>query len=239
MKKVRRQAGGFKPETIRKVTAMLNQAVNHYKAMQFEQVKLCLSSSNRKIGRVMNFSIAPIITCGKNCKGCKGFCYDVKACLQYPNTVIDARARNTVLAMYHREKLFAMIDAAMSRRRANKFFRWHVAGDILDLDYFARMVDNARMHPDFVIWTYTKQYHIVNEYCARFGRDSIPSNFHVMFSEWRGLPMDNPHGFPEFRVVAVDDEYIPTGFYCPGNCDDCKRMGRGCVAGETVYCWLH
>ena len=60
-----------------------------------------------------------------------------------------------------------------------------------------------------------------------------------MFSEWRGMPMSNPHGMPEFKVVFKDDAEKPRGFYCPGNCDICKNSKRGCVAGETVYCNEH
>ena len=52
------------------------------------------------------------------------------------------------------------------------------------------------------------------------------------------MPMDNPHGMPEFRVV-FKDETPPAGHYCPGNCDICKNLHRGCVEGETTYCMEH
>ena len=155
---------------------------------------------------------------------------------QYPGTVIDARMRNLTVLKKDRDDFFDRIDAAMSRRRKNKFFRWHVAGDIVDIDYFDRMVKNARRHPDFTIWTYTKMYHIVNAWLDENG--PLPENFHVMFSEWRGMPMDNPHGMPEFRVV-FKDETAPAGHYCPGNCDICKNLHKGCVVGETTYCMEH
>lgn len=186
----------------------------------------------------MNVSLMPVMTCG-NCKECKGFCYDIKACLQYPDTVINARMRNTVLARKYRETFFALIDAKMSRRRKNKYFRWHVAGDILDMDYFVRMVENARRHPDFTIWTYTKMYKIVNAYCARYGRDAIPANFHIMFSKWDGLAMENPFNFPVFACRMKDGNKDPmaweTMYKCPGNCDICKKACRGCIAGENTY----
>ena len=199
--------------------------------------KMCISSGNRKIGRVMNVSLPPVLTCA-NCKECMHICYDIKACLQYPQTVINARMRNYILLLKDRDEYFRRVDEKMRRRRTNKFFRWHVAGDIIDLDYFVRMVENARNHPDFTIWTYTKNYSVVNEYCDIYGVESIPSNLHIMFSEWRGLPMINPYHFPEFRVVFKDEEK-PSGFYCPGNCDICKACKRGCIGGETTYCNEH
>lgn len=230
---------GYSPETLAKVVTMLKGKTAEYIARgNADTIRMAISSGNRKIGRVMNVSLPPIVTCA-NCAGCRHYCYDVKACLQYSNTVVDARARNLAILKLDRDAYFSRIDAAMKRRRRNKFFRWHVAGEIIDVDYFDRMVENARRHPDFIIWTYTKNYNIVNAWIAAHGgtRDSLPENFHVMFSEWRGMEMVNPYGMPEFRVVFPGEN--PTGHYCPGNCDVCKGTGRGCVTGETTYCRLH
>lgn len=227
----------YSNETIHKVTDMLKSKTREYIAQgDASAIKMAISKGNRKIGRVMNVSLPPILTCA-NCKECKYLCYDIKACAQYPNTVIDARAKNLAILRLNRDDFFKRIDDAMNRRRVNKFFRWHVSGDIVDIDYFGRMVENARNHPDFIIWTYTKNYSVVNEWIDSNG--ALPKNMHVMFSEWRGLAMDNPHSMPEFRVVFKADAVKPTGHYCPGNCDVCKATGRGCIAGETTYCNEH
>lgn len=227
-------------ESIRKALAIANATGRELDKLPASDIEMCISDGNSKIGRVMNVSLMPVMTCG-NCKECKYLCYDIKACLQYPGTVINARMRNTVLLRKDRAEYFRRIDAALSRRRKNKYFRWHVAGDIVDVDYFSNMVRLARKHPDFIFWTYTKMYSVVNEWCWRHGAtsDAVPANLHVMFSEWRGMPMHNPYGFPEFRVVFKSDAVKPTGFYCPGNCDVCKAAGRGCLAGETTYCNEH
>lgn len=232
-----RQAKGFSFDSIRKVLRIANEFKRDYMGRDLASVKMCISSGNRKIGRVMNVSLMPVMTCG-NCKECKHFCYDIKACLQYPNTVIDARMRNTVLLLRNRDEYFHRIDVAISRRRVNKFFRWHVAGEIVDIDYFTRMCDIARKHSDFTFWTYTKMYDIVNAFIDANGRDAIPSNFHIMFSEWKGLPMNNPHDMPVFMCRFPDDP-VPNAYRCPANCDVCKASGRGCIAGETTYNDLH
>ena len=227
----------YSKETLASVTSQLkNRTRDYIKSGDASAIKMAISKGNRKIGRVMNVSLPPILTCA-NCKECMCLCYDIKACAQYPDTVIDARARNLAILRLDRDDYFARIDAAMNRRKKNKFFRWHVAGDIVDIDYFDRMVENARKHQDFIIWTYTKNYKVVNEWIAKNGQ--LPENFHVMFSEWRGLAMDNPHNMPEFRVVFKADAVQPVGHYCPGNCDVCKATGRGCIAGETTYCNEH
>lgn len=207
-----------------------------------EALELCISKGNSKIGKVMNVSLVPIDTCGGCISGrckCWEICYDIRSCVQYDN-VMKARVRNTIIAMNDRDRFFDDIDKAMARRKKNKMLRWHVGGEIPDFDYFCRMVDIAKKHPDFYCWTYTKCYWIVNQYCDQFGRDAIPANFTIMFSEWRGYDMHNPYGFPEFRVVFKDDPLPhPAGFYCPGNCDICKALHKGCIAAMTTYANEH
>lgn len=226
----------FKKETLNKVINKAKELKAHYMNINAEDIPMCISDGNKKIGHVLNVSLMPIMTC-KNCGKCKYLCYDVKACIQYKN-VIDARVRNTVLLEKNRDEYFRRIYNKCLRRRKNKYFRWHVAGDIVDFDYFARMVELAKEMVEFVFWTYTKNYEVVNEYCDKYGKDSIPDNLHIMFSEWRGMEMVNPYHFPEFRVVFKDEEE-PKGFYCPGNCDVCKEIKRGCLVGETTYCREH
>ena len=233
----------FAKESIKKVVTVMNEKKEVYSDIPAEKIKMCISNGNRKIGRVMNVSLPPIITCA-NCKECKYLCYDIKACLQYPETVIDARVRNYSILIKNRDEFFSRIDKKMKSRRKNKYFRWHVAGDIVDIDYFNRMIEIAKAHPDFTIWTYTKNYTVVNEWVKAHGgnKNAIPKNFSIMFSEWRGMEMINPYNFPEFRVVFKNDKDKPDptkNHYCPGNCDICKKSGRGCVAHETTYCNEH
>ena len=235
-------------ESIRKAVSGLNDHIKFYSdaIKSGETLKVSISTGNKKIGRVMNVSLAPIVTCGSACNVCMGLCYDIKAVLQYGN-VMKARARNTAIYRMNSDLYFAQIRGAIRRRRSNKLFRWHVAGDIPNVDYLAEMVAIARENPDFIFWTYTKQYHIVNAYVAQHGgdmREAIPTNLSIMFSVWRGLPCVNPYSFPVFDVIFNDDtteeklrkmEY----FRCPGNCDLCKEHNRGCVTGESASVWEH
>ena len=234
----------FGEKSIRKATALMRSAYALMSEKSVNEIKMCLSSGNRKIGRVMNVSLPPIITCG-NCAQCARYCYDIKACLQYPETVIDARIRNYSVLMQDRDEYFHRIGAAMTRRRKNKYFRWHVGGEIPDYDYFDRMVKNAAEHPDFIIWTYTKRYDIINAWVENNGLDAIPNNFTIMFSEWDGTPMNNPYHFPEFTCQLKNGnknhpaEYFKALYTCPGNCDICKNLNRGCIAGETTKAIEH
>ena len=232
----------YSNKTLNKIMSAARDMLREFRTNRPEGLRVTISNGNRKIGRVMNVSTMPGLACG-NCTRCLPYCYDVKACVQYPENVLTARVKNYYMATEQRDEFFRQIDDKMSRRRLNKYFRWHVAGDILDLDYFARMVENARRHPDFMVWTYTKMYHIVNLYVAEHGgtlEAAIPANLCVMFSKWDGMPMDNPYGFPVFYCILKegnvdnDREFLESLYRCPGNCDVCKAAGRGCLAREST-----
>ena len=231
---------GFKPETVQKIVSELQKLIAFF--MEFLKnggfIKLVISMGNSKIGKCMNVSLAPVITC-KNCGKCKNFCYDIKACLQYLNVRI-ARAKNTALFLYDRENFFNQLWDRMSKRKKNKFLRFHVSGEIMDINHLEYMIKTAKRFPDFVIWTYTKMYWIVNEYIRIHGgnKNCIPENFSIMYSEWKGLPIDNPYNMPVFRCVYPEEEK-PDCMKCPGNCDICKANNIGCVAAQSVYADLH
>lgn len=236
----------YKIETIRNLMKKANEIRKDFEnKLKSGEIYICISKGNKKIGRVMNVSLMPIQDCGRNCKYCLGICYDIKACCQYGNTVLPARIRNSVMARHYRDEFFAQIDRAISRRKKNKMFRWHVAGDILDYAYFCRMCQIAIDHPDFVFWTYTKMYWIVNQYIAENG--SLPKNLSVMFSEWKIenedgtysiVPFENPYNMPIF-AVRFKGEAAPKMHHCPGNCNICMEAGRGCPYGESSYADQH
>lgn len=228
----------FSEKTLAKVVANLVALLKWYLSLPYEMLKLHISSGNRKIGRVFNFSTAPIITCG-NCKACKGYCYDVKACLQYPGTR-KARAENTAMMLKDMRATFEQIDAFLSRKHKRQYFRWHVAGEILSKAYLSLMVWIAKRHPTWRFWTYTKMYELVNTYCdENGGRDAIPENLTIMFSIWHGVPCDNRYNFPVF-VCIMDGDTIPEGAtHCPGNCDYCIEGHTGCVFGKSAYTFPH
>ena len=227
----------YKTETIKKIMAALQALITYFMNLPYAALKLHISKGNSKIGKTHNFSMAPGHTCC-NCSKCISWCYDLKACWQYLNVRI-ARAENTAMMYLDRAATFAKIAHYIATRRANKFFRWHVSGDILDVDYFDRMVQIARMFPDWVFWTYTKNYHAVNAWLDNNGRDALPANLSVMFSLWEGMECPNPYNMPTFRCILPGSEPDPDTWNCPGNCSACIKAGRGCPYGESSQVDAH
>ena len=236
----------FKKDTISKLIAMLKALIAFFATIPVEKLHVSISRGNRKIGRVMNVSLPPIISC-KNCKECKSWCYDIKAAIRYENVRLS-RCRNWSIYTRNEKQYFDEIENAISRRRTNKYFRWHVAGYIVNMAYLENMIEIARRHPDFIFWTYTKCYFIVNEYVKKHGNDrikAIPENMHIMFSEWDGMKLDNPYNFPIFTVKFKDGnknhepQFFDTLYKCPGNCDICKNGNLGCIGGMNTYVDQH
>lgn len=246
-KKAKSIAQGFKTETLRKVVDLLKRFISYYKEDidAGRNLLVSISTGNSKIGHVMNVSLAPILTCGAMCKHCIRFCYDIKACLQYPSVLL-ARARNTALALYNRTEYFAQIEKAIARRRTNFYFRWHVGGDVPDYDYFDNMARIAIKFPYFTFWTYTKQYHIVNKWIKENGM--LPDNLCIMFSAWKtkdengniiAVPFPNPYDMPVFTVRFAEEAEPKNMFKCPGNCNICKANQTGCIGRQDTYANAH
>ena len=202
---------------------------------QHEPLEVCISVGNVKVGRILNVSLMSRICCG-NCRLCEHYCYDIKAALQYTN-VMNARARNTVLAQDDLDEFFRQILERLTERRKKKFFRFHVGGDIISEAYLEKMVQTALERPRWRFWTYTKMHDMVNSYVARGG--IIPENLVILFSCDMNAVVENPYGFP-LAYTVLDGDVPPEGlFKCPGNCEICIELERGCPFGESVYFLEH
>ena len=97
------------------------------------------STGNRKTGaNVPSVSLIPVADCG-NCKVCAGGCYDVRnVCFQ--KSVQVSRAVNS--AIYHSNPA-AYFAAIRKFVRFARFFRWHVGGDLVNLEYWENVVSIA------------------------------------------------------------------------------------------------
>ena len=213
----------------------LNDARNAYKKESIENLTISVSLGNSKIGKVLNVSLAPVVDCPV-CSMCENECYDIIDC-RYTFTLL-ARARNSVIWELAPDQYFDQIEEAIKHHPSYEYFRFHVGGDIPNMNYLERMIELCKAHPKIRFWTYTKVYGLVNMYVKNHGdskESAIPANLSIMFSEWRGYRMTNPYGFPEFKAI-YSDEPEPAGIMeCTGDCRICEESGIGCPYGQTVW----
>ena len=190
-------------------------------------VTIHISGGNMKLGAIMNISLPPVVTC-HNCSSCKHYCYAIRSYNRLPDT---ARAwnENYLLFLTDPVSYFEQISDAVKLQR---FFRWHVSGDIVNGAYFAGMIRVAMENPKVEFLAFTKAYQTVNAAIAAGA--VIPGNLHIIFSASPGVGMPNPYRLPECHINFQDPakntycggaEYV---HYCGGNCTECAINGCGC-----------
>lgn len=201
------------------------------------ELKVSISAKNSKMGPIPSVSLPPVITCKhwETCKNAKGkfCCYAMR---MYKNkargSIRAAWDRNFEILNTDRDSYFCQIKAAAM---VTRFFRWHVSGDIVDIDYLDRMVKIARELKNTEFLAFTKNYEDVNEY---FQSHKKPANLHLIFSlPFDGAKIDNPHNLPTAAVILKGQEPKEEYKICGGNCTECACRGVGCwqlKKGETI-----
>jgi len=184
-----------------------------------------ISKGNTKIGNIPNVSLPPGKSCIKNAP-CSRKCYAKKAYRLY-KTARQAWDNNWDILTQNREQYFLDINDYLTKH-PSKYFRWHVAGDILDAAYFDHMVKTAQDFEDTLFLAYTKNHDTVLAYALE---KDIPDNLSVYLSMWLGwgehLVDSHDRSFFPFAWYQTknneEDRPHTTTFVCPGKCADCKH----------------
>ena len=194
-----------------------------------------ISRGNQKLGTIPSFSFPPVVTC-VNCEHCSKKCYALRIARRRPN-VAQAYAENLEA---WRACPSAVRDELLKASALVSCFRYFVAGDIVDGSFLGLMVDVAKSRPSCVFLAFTKNYNVVNNYITKCGK--LPQNLKIVFSEWVGNVVPNPHGLPTSRVIFKGDCAPAGAMVCGGNCAECRCQGVGCWTlkdGETIYFYEH
>jgi hypothetical protein len=192
-----------------------------------DPINIHISAGNNKLGSIMNISLPPVVTC-HNCSSCNKYCYAVRSYNRFTGTAAGWN-ENHLLFITDPDRYFSEISKAVKTQR---FFRWHVSGDIVNGAYLAGMIRVAMENPKCEFLAFTKAYQIVNAAIAAGA--VIPGNLHLLFSAAPGVDMPNPYNIPECHINFADPalntycggaEYE---YHCTGNCTECAINGCGC-----------
>ena len=197
--------------------------------------KISISKGNTKMGLIPSVSLPPVVTCVKGCP-CAKKCYAAKLCRIYPSVRKAYQNNLDILNDNWREYWRQVRDAV----KMSRFFRFHVSGDIPNAGYFKEMVITACANPNTEILAFTKRYDIVNNYINIVG--GLPKNLHVIFSDWDGMTLNNPHNLPVAHVIFKGSEPRDEWKICGGNCSECACRGVGCwelKRGEHIAFYEH
>ena len=218
------------PAVREKIAAALDAARDEIRSQidAGEMPRVSISRGNSKMGDVPSVSLVPYFTCPAGVH-CAGACYAAKLANFRPS-VLAAWARNTVLALEYPAIFWAQVRGALAMTR---FFRFHVSGDIPNVEYYNELLGAARDNSHCSILVFTENRALVNN------GGEIPENLKIRFSgAFLGIPADeNPRNIPETRII--NEKFLPADNWkiCPGNCFNCACRGTGCWTlqpGETI-----
>tara|TARA_Y100000310_G_C20332551_1_gene645970 strand:+ start:121 stop:693 length:573 start_codon:yes stop_codon:yes gene_type:complete len=170
--------------------------------------KIIISKGNRKVP-YPNISLTPVKACA-NHQECKTSCYARKAYRQYPN-VRKAWDNNLNIAETNPVNYFSQVNEFLTQKKPD-FFRWHVAGDILNKAYLQGMISLANRHSDTKFLAFTKRYDLTYR--------SIPKNLSIVMSVWPGMPTPTQK-LPRAYMQDGSETRVKNAFPCPGNCEGC------------------
>lgn len=183
---------------------------------------ISISRGNAKLGDIPSVSLPAIKTCGN--VPCAKKCYANRIAVRRKN-VKDAWEKNFRVLINDPDTYWREVEASI---KMSRFFRFHVAGDIPNVEYLAQMFRIARRNRHCKILCFTKKYSLVNRYLKSGIRK--PANLLLVFSVWPGLECDNPFHLPEAHVRLRNGETTAPSdaFECSGNCSACGVTDSGC-----------
>lgn len=198
------------------------------------QLRISISNGNKKMGHIKSISLPPIksfytgericIKCDCN-TDCYAFCNIYRRQKQPAAAYED----NYYTLKNDPDLFWRTVEEAIMTSRS---FRWHVSGEILNMDYLNHMVDIAKRNSHCEMLCFTKKFPLVNLWIKKNG--NIPDNLHIIFSAWKGLKMCNPYHLPECHIIYKDGSTTAseekTSYICSGNCTECFCKNKLCFA---------
>jgi hypothetical protein len=173
-------------------------------------------------------------------------CYACKGTYQFTGTIAATTRRYyVVLACMSTPALMSQWVYAMTKGIGPnvKHFRWHDAGDLVNLQHLTAICEVADLRPDVEFWLPTREYKIVREYLRKY--TCFPRNLTVRVSaamrDERAPEIADVSG-PLGDLVNLGEptRYLPTS----GVHDEAAPLGHACDAatregacGDCRVCW--
>jgi hypothetical protein len=166
-------------------------------------------------------------------------CYALKSYRHRPS-VRFGWWKNLTHYIFNPDGYFRMVTDVISRKRNNKFFRWHTGGEIPDQEYLDGMFEVARNLPKTHFLAFTKKYYL--------DFSNKPSNLEIVPSSWPKFKM--PH--QKLREQGLSIAWMDDGtdnrrirknqrnaFECPGDCSKCRVCWFASRNGKDIIFKKH
>lgn len=200
-----------------------------------------ITLSNKKLGGTTpQISLPAGLTCRKNAPCAKG-CYARKGTFTYNNVKESHKINISEFMTSPKDYFSQIVDYLQNGDIIYKYFRWHVSGDIVNMDYLKGMIETAKKCKSTKFLAFTKRFEIVNEYLDNGGK--IPSNLKIVFSNWgKLLQCNNPYNLPTtdliFKKEILNAKAPKNAYVCSGDCKNC-RVCWNLKKGQTILFHEH
>ena len=203
---------------------------------------ISISSGNIKMGDISSVSLPAVVTCRPDAP-CFAKCYARKMCA-YRENVRASYERNLDIYRNNPESYWLQLRAHCSMVSA---FRFHVSGDIPDIQYLEGMIKLARDCKNCQFLVFTKRAEWINDKISALKKQkkALPKNLHIVISNWGLWTLPNPYGLPVTNVIprhttpAEIEKLVSDGStICPSKhgewgCQDCFKASINCWAKGT------
>lgn len=189
-----------------------------------------ISRGNEKLGGIPNISLTSCVSCAKDAP-CKKSCYANK--LQFRPNVRKAWAANLKQARANPAEFFLDVQAYLYKKQP-KFFRWHVAGDILNAEYFKNIRYIAALFPKTKFLCFTKRHDLLKDIMSV----CLPDNLAIIASMWPGWgDPEKVKGYSKAWMQDGTETRIPAdAIECPGSCETCGACwGLSKIGKDVVF----
>lgn len=199
-----------------------------------------ISIKSKKLGSIPTINLLASASCRKNAPCAKG-CYAKKGNFQRDN-VIKPHLENYLLYNENAEGFFQEINKFLNSGIViYKYFRYHMAGDIVDMKYLYEMIKLANANKQTKFLCFTKKYELVNLYLSV--NKTLPKNLIVVLSYWDNtFKVENPFNLPvayvDFKKKSRNVEIPNNAKECNGDCTNCLKCWN-LKKGESVKFEYH
>ena len=121
-------------------------------------MKITVSRSNTKIGKIANFSVSCLTTCPGQTTWCAKKCYAKRLEVQYPN-VRSSYADNFKLSKLSNFSRMVTLELKKLPESYTKV-RIHVGGDFYSVLYINKWISIVKSNPNLSFYAYTKSWRI-------------------------------------------------------------------------------
>ncbi len=241
-------------EMIKKIVALLQEWIAYWWRPENDPEAKIVAKGNHKTGvSIPVFNLPMIITCGKNCRFCRMWCYVVKSYLSklgnwMPSAKGIAKSVTRNMVAIQRKGVNYFIETMTKQivKTGCTFFRCHAQGDFnLEIPdeepeaYFKAWVQIAKnVHAQTgktITLAFTKEFDTLRKLVADGIMPNNPKDIadfplQVILSEWTDVlkaPEDLvAMGYHTSRAVENVEDVRPDEFLCPGNCETCGMCWR-------------